>query len=148
MEPHTAGDPITGLKWTHKTSLKISRELRKVGITVGPKTVARLLRGLKYSLRVNHKKLAGKSSPYRNQQFEYIHRMRRRFERQGCPVISIDTKKKEQVGRFKNPGRSWQSAPILVNDHDFKRNAKGCCHPLGTVRHPSQSRSCLRRNLA
>jgi hypothetical protein len=95
MEHHTAGDPISGLKWTRKTTLKISGELRKAGIIVCPKTVGRLLRGLKFSLRVNHKKVAGKSSPFRNQQFEYINRTRQRFARQGWPAISIDTKKRE-----------------------------------------------------
>ena len=125
MQHHTAGDPITGLKWTRKTTLKISRELHQLGIVVSPKTVGRLLRGLKFSLRVNHKKVAGKSSPFRNQQFEYINRTRRRFERQGWPSISIDTKKRELVGRFKNPGATWEHAPVLVNDHDFRTSAGG-----------------------
>ena len=72
MEHHTAGDPITGLKWTRKTTLKISRELHKADIDVSPKTVARLLQELKFSLRVNHKKLAGNSNPHRNQQFDSV----------------------------------------------------------------------------
>jgi hypothetical protein len=131
MEHHTAGDPINGLKWTRKTTLKISGELRKAGIGVSPNTVARLLRGLKFSLRVNHKKVAGTSSPFRNQQFEYINRMRRRFQRQGSPAISIDTKKRELVGRFKNAGTSWESAPVLVNDHDFRTLAQGVAIPWG-----------------
>ena len=131
MEHHTAGDPINGLKWTRKTTLKISGELRKAGIGVSPKTVARLLRGLKFSLRVNHKKVAGNSSPFRNQQFEYINRMRRRFLLQGSPAISIDTKKRELVGRFKNAGMSWEIAPVLVNDHDFRTLAQGVAIPWG-----------------
>ena len=85
MEHHTAGDPITGLKWTRKTTLKISQELRKANINASPKTVARLLKELKFSLRVNHKKLAGNSNPYRNQQFEYIYRMRQRCTQGGLP---------------------------------------------------------------
>jgi len=131
MEHHTAGDPINGLKWTRKTTLKISGELRKVGIGVSPNTVARLLRGLKFSLRVNHKKVAGTSSPFRNQQFEYINRMRRRFQHQGAPAISIDTKKRELVGRFKNAGTTWESTPVLVNDHDFRTLAQGVAIPWG-----------------
>lgn len=131
MEHHSAGDPISGLRWTHKTTLKISRELHQAGITVCPKSVARLLRGLKFSLRVNHKKVAGKSSPFRNQQFEYINRTRQRFERQGWPTLSIDTKKKELIGRFKNTGATWESTPILVNDHDFRTNASGIAIPWG-----------------
>ena len=131
MEHHTAGDPINGLKWTRKTTLKISVELRKAGIVVGPKTVGRLLRGLKFSLRVNHKKVAGKSSPFRNQQFDYINRTRRRFAHQGWPAISIDTKKRELVGRFKNAGATWESTPVLVKDHDFRTDAKGIAIPWG-----------------
>ena len=133
MEPHTAGDPIKGLKWTHKTTQKISGELRKVGLSVCPKTVGRLLRGLKFSLRVNHKKVAGKSSPFRNQQFEYINRTRQRFERQGWPAISIDTKKRELVGLFKNQGATWQSTPLLVKDHDAqigRQRYRYCLGPL------------------
>ena len=131
MEHHTAGDPINGLKWTRKTTLKISRELHEAGIVVSPKTVGRLLRGLKFSLRVNHKKVAGKSSPFRNQQFEYINRTRQRFERQGWPAISIDTKKRELVGRFKNAGATWESTPVLVKDHDFRTDALGIAIPWG-----------------
>ena len=98
---------------------------------VSPKTVGRLLRGLKFSLRVNHKKVAGKSSPFRNQQFEYINRTRQRFERQGWPAISIDTKKRELVGRFKNAGATWESTPVLVKDHDFRTDALGIAIPWG-----------------
>lgn len=131
MEHHTAGDPINGLKWTRKTTLKISRELRNVDIVVSPKTVGRLLRGLKFSLRVNHKKVAGKSSPFRNQQFEYINRTRRRFEHQGWPTISIDAKKRELVGCFKNAGTTWEAEPVPVNDHDFRSDAIGVAIPWG-----------------
>jgi len=131
MEHHTAGDPITGLKWTRKTTLKISQQLRKVDIDVSPKTVARLLKELKFSLRVNHKKLAGHSNPYRNQQFEYINRMRQRFERLALPIISIDSKKKEMVGRFKNAGTTWEREPVAVNDHDFRKDAQGVAIPWG-----------------
>ena len=131
MEHHTAGDPISGLLWTRKTTEKISRELRRAHLYVSPKTVARLLKELKFSLKVNHKKLAGNSNPHRNQQFEYISRMRQRGERDGWPVISIDTKKKEQVGRFRNAGTTWEREPVAVLDHDFKRDARGTAIPWG-----------------
>ncbi len=131
MEHHTAGDPITGLKWTRKTTLKISQELGKVNLDVSPKTVARLLKQLKFSLRVNHKKLAGNANPYRNQQFEYINQMRQRYQQSGLPIISIDTKKKEMLGRFKNAGATWEREPVLVNDHDFKHDARGVAVPWG-----------------
>ena len=131
MERHTAGDPISGLKWTHKTTKKIKKQLRKVGLSVSPKTVARLLKGLKFSLRVNHKKIAGKSSPHRNQQFEYIARMRQQFDSKRWPVISVDTKKKEMLGLFRNKGESWEVEPIKVRDHDFKRDSVGTAIPWG-----------------
>jgi hypothetical protein len=125
MEHHTAGDPLSGLKWTHKTTLKISRELRRLDIVASPKTVARLLKELDFSLRVNHKKLAGTSNPYRNEQFEHIFRLRKQWALSGLPVISIDTKKREMVGRFKNLGATWECKPVLVNDHDFRKDALG-----------------------
>ena len=131
MAHHTAGDPINGLRWTRKTTLKLSRELRHAGLAVSPKTVGRLLRSLKFSLRVNHKKVAGRSSPFRNQQFEYITRTRRRFARQGWPTISIDTKKRELVGCFKNAGATWETEAVRVNDHDFRRDATGVAIPWG-----------------
>ena len=107
MLPATAGDPITGLRWTRKTTLKVAQELRKLDIEVSARTVARLLDGLKYRLRVNHKKLSRGTAwtrGQRNQQFQYIEAMRRSFAERGLPVISVDTKKKELVGCFRNPG--------------------------------------------
>ena len=100
------------LKWTRKTTRKISRELGSAGITVSANTVGRLLEELRYALRVNHKKHALHAShPDRNRQF--------------------DTKKKELVGRFKNPGAVWAKAPIVVNDHDFRSDAIGMAIPYG-----------------
>jgi hypothetical protein len=132
MAPHTAGDPITGLKWTRKTTQKIARELKKAGIQVSKNTVARLLRQIGYSLRVNHKKLSRACSPEdRDRQFRYLQAMRQNFERRGLPIVSVDTKKKELVGRFKNPGAVWTKTPILVNDHDFRTQARGLAVPYG-----------------
>lgn len=92
LEHDTAGDPITGLKWTHKTTEKIAQQLQLCGIQLGRSTVARLLYDLDYSLRVNQKKLAGSSSPDRDQQFQFIQDMRQRFQRRGHPIIGVDTK--------------------------------------------------------
>ena len=134
MLPATAGDPITGLKWTRKTTAKVSDELRKLDIQVGARTVAGLLEGLKYRLRVNHKKLSGGSAwsrSQRNQQFLYIEDMRRAFAHKGLPVISVDTKKKELIGRFKNPGSVWAKLPTPVNDHDFRSDARYIASPYG-----------------
>jgi hypothetical protein len=134
MLPATAGDPITGLKWTRKTTVKVAAELRKLDIQVGARTVARLLDGLKYRLRVNHKKLARGTAwtrRQRNQQFQYIDDMRRSFAARGLPVISVDTKKKELVGRFKNPGAVWAQVATPVNDHDFRSDASHLASPYG-----------------
>jgi Rhodopirellula transposase DDE domain len=131
MVHDTAGDPITGLKWTRKTTRKISHELRAAKIDVSPSTVARLLKRLGYSLRVNHKKIARGNSPHRNRQFRYIEKLREAFA-DGClPIISVDTKKKELIGRFKNPGAVWAKAPTAVNDHDFRSDALGMAVPYG-----------------
>ena len=132
MAQDTAGDPITGLKWTRKTTQKIARELRRAGIRLSKNTVARLLRELGYSLRVNHKKLARACAPQeRDRQFRCIKTMRRYFESKGLPIVSVDTKKKELVGRFKNPGTAWAKTPILVKDHDFRSEALGLAVPYG-----------------
>jgi len=134
MKHDTAGDPMTGLKWTHKTTVKIAVELGTLGPDVSPRTVARLLQQMGYSLRVNHKKLSrvSKTAPEdRNAQFEHITHVREDFAARGLPVISVDTKKKELVGRFKNPGAAWNREPVAVNDHDFPSDAIGKAIPYG-----------------
>jgi len=131
MEYETAGDPITGLKWTRKTTKKIACELKELGIEVCPNTVGKLLKKLDYSLRVNRKKLSSGSKPERDEQFSYIGKLRERFRRRGLPVISVDTKKKEVVGNFKNNGAVWSKQPIAVNDHDFRSLGRGIAIPYG-----------------
>lgn len=136
MEHETAGDPITGLKWTRKTTEKIATELRNFGIQVCANTVGRLLKSMRYSLRVNHKRVeSGNKNPPkpkdRNRQFEYIADMREAFAQNGNPIISVDTKKKELIGNFKNNGSTWQKSPIPVNDHDFRSDAVGIAVPYG-----------------
>jgi hypothetical protein len=78
-----------------------------------------------FSLRVNRKQIATNSSPYRDQQFQHICSLRTRFQRQGLPIISVDSKKRELIGNFKNSGTKWDRAPVLVNDHDFRSDASG-----------------------
>jgi hypothetical protein len=78
-----------------------------------------------FSLRVNRKQIATNSSPYRDQQFQHIFSLRTRFQRQGLPIISVDSKKRELIGNFKNPGTKWDRAPVLVNDHDFRSDSSG-----------------------
>lgn len=125
---------MTGLKWTRKTTRKVSQELKSVGITVSARTVARLLTDLDYRLRVNHKKLSRGSASKRaerNEQFEYIKAIRQSFLQSGDPVISVDTKKKELIGLFKNPGAVWAKVATPVRDHDFRSEAKAIASPYG-----------------
>jgi hypothetical protein len=127
----TAGDPMGGLRWTHKTTRKLAAAFRRRGVQASHVTVARLLRAQKYSLRSNRKRLGGKQDPYRDRQFRLLGRRRRRFQRQGWPVISVDTKKKELVGNFKNGGRAWRCEDRDVLDHDFPTLARGRAFPYG-----------------
>ena len=131
MAHETAGDPVSGLKWTRRTTAKLADELHGLGIDVCPQTVARLLKAMGYSLRVNHKKLAGASHPNRDQQFRHITQLRKRCAADHSPLISVDTKKKELVGTFRNPGAKWDRSPELVNDHDFRSDADGLAVPYG-----------------
>jgi hypothetical protein len=124
LETDTAGDPMTGLRWMRKTTANVAAQLARLGIAVSARTVARLLRKLKFSLRVNRKKL-GTQHPDRDQQFRNIAALRRRFTRLRYPVISVDAKKRELVGNFKNAGAKWDRQPTLVNDHDFRSQASG-----------------------
>ena len=105
--------------------------LADFGVRVSPSTVARLLHQMGYSLRVNHKQLATDHSPDRNHQFLYLGDLRDRFARRGLPIISVDTKKRELVGPFKNSGTGWDLSPRLVNDHDFRSDSTGVAIPYG-----------------
>jgi hypothetical protein len=121
----TAGDPITGLKWTRQTTETIAQLLQQIDIPVSATTVSRLLYQMDFSLRVNRKHIATNSSPYRDEQFQHISALHERFRRQGLPVISVDSKKRELIGNFKNSGAKWDRSPALVNDHDFRSDASG-----------------------
>jgi hypothetical protein len=131
LEHDTAGDPMSGLRWTHKTTAKIAGQLQRLGIRVGARTVARLLDKLHFSLRVNCKKIATGNRSIRDQPFRNIARVQRRFCRHGDPIISVDAKKRELVGNFKNAGRRWERVPTSVNDHDFRSLSTGIALPFG-----------------
>ena len=103
MKHDTAGDPMSGLKWTCRTTAKVAAELRSVGIAVSDRTVAKLLKKMGFSLRVNHKKLSSCSHPDRDAQFARIAELREHCAVDNQPIISIDTKKKELIGCFKKP---------------------------------------------
>jgi hypothetical protein len=127
----TAGDPMSDLRWTYKSLRKLAKALGQQGHAIGAVTVGRLLREADYSLRTNRKNLARTHEPDRDRQFRYIARQRRRFQKQGNPAVSIDTKKKELVGQFKNPGRTWRLDALDVWDHDFPGLAEGRAIPFG-----------------
>lgn len=131
LKDSTAGDPMGGLRWTHKTTRNIAAALQRRGISISHATVGRLLREEDYSLRTNRKRLAGTKDPDRDRQFRVLTRRRKRFLGRGWPVISIDTKKKEQVGNFKNSGRAWRRCGREVLDHDFPSWADGRAIPFG-----------------
>jgi hypothetical protein len=108
MKHETAGDPMSGLKWTRRTSEKIAEQLRELEITVCADTVCKLLRQVGYALRVKHKKFTATSPADRAEQFAYIANRRGSFEKRGLPIVSIDTKKKKKlVGNFQNAGSAW-----------------------------------------
>jgi DDE family transposase len=127
----TAGDPISGLKWTHRSLRKLCKALRRRGIRLSPTTIARLLGERHFSLRTCRKRLAGTHDPDRDRQFRYLTWLRRLYLTRGLPVISVDTKKKELVGNFKNPGRCWRRRERNVLDHDFPSWALGRAIPVG-----------------
>ena len=133
VEPSTRGHPQSALRWTCKSTARLAEELRRRGHRLGPRTVAELLHALDYSLQANRKTREGSSHPDRNAQFEHINRRIQSFQRRGQPVVSVDTKKKERVGDFKNGGQEWQpkGSPEPVRVHDFIDKELGKAIPYG-----------------
>jgi len=131
LEDSTAGDPITGTKWTRKTLRQLSRELLRKGLRVGRNTLRRLLKARHYALHANRKRLTNEPNPERDRQLRYLARLRRAFRKAGKPVISVDAKKRELVGNFKNAGRTWRQRPREVLETDFRSDAKGIALPYG-----------------
>jgi len=122
---------MTGLRWSRRTTTTIAEQLAQLDIAVSPNTVARLLHAMGYCLRVNQKQISTNHSPQRNLQFEYLTELRYHFQRRHLPIVSVDSKKRELVGNFKNPGRRWESAPRCVYDHDFRTDSIGIAIPYG-----------------
>ena len=132
VEPETAGDPMTGQIWVRSSLRNLRDRLEAVGHPVSAPTVGRLLKDLDYALHVNAKKREASSNhPDRDQQFDYIAVQRATFTAAGLPILSIDSKKKELVGEFKNAGRAWVKEPTVVNVHDFPGDALGRAVPYG-----------------
>jgi len=134
VDPLTRGDPESPLRWTCKSTHALSAELfEQHGIRVSDKTVAKLLREHGYSLQAPNKSVEGAQHPDRNAQFEHINAKAESSIKRGVPVISVDTKKKELVGNFKNGGQEWQpeGEPEQVDVHDFPSDAVGKAIPYG-----------------
>jgi hypothetical protein len=133
VDPVTRGDPMSPLRWTCKSRAKLAAALSADGWTVSSTTVGRLLNDLGYRLQAVQKSREGASHPDRNEQFEYINTTAERYLRRNQPVVSVDTKKKELVGDFKNGGREWQpkGTPDKVLVHDFPGDSVGKAIPYG-----------------
>jgi Rhodopirellula transposase DDE domain len=133
IEPSTRGDPMSPLRWTCKSTMNLAQALTRHGHPVGAWTVGAMLKQAGYSLQSNRKTKEGGSHPDRNAQFDYINRSVEQFQQRGQPVISVDTKKKELVGPFKNGGREWQpkGEPEEVVIHDFVDEQLGKVIPYG-----------------
>jgi Rhodopirellula transposase DDE domain len=133
VDPSTRGDPQSPLRWTCKSTTQLASALTRQGHPASPSTVGRLLKAAGYSLQGNHKTKEGGGHPDRNAQFEHINDTVKMFQRRGQPVISVDTKKKELVGEFKNGGREWQpyGEPEEVRVHDFMDKELGKAIPYG-----------------
>jgi len=128
----SAGDPMSRLKWTCKSTRKIAEDLQKKGFKISRTGVLEILKSQGYSLQSNKKMLSGKDHPDRDAQFKYINRMASSFSRTNDPIIYVDTKKKELVGKFKNNGQTWTKNSIEVLDHDFASYSSGKAIPYGT----------------
>jgi hypothetical protein len=133
VEETTAGDPMSPLKWTSKSTRTIALELTRSGHPVSSVTVGRCLEDMGYTLQANVKTREGTQHPDRDAQFRYLNRQVKTFRRDGSPVISVDTKKKELVGAFKNAGRRWlpKGKADAVSVHDFPHLGEGKAIPYG-----------------
>ena len=133
IEPETRGDPESPLRWTTKSTRNLASELTKQGRKISHSVVAKILRSLGFSLQANRKMLEGKQHPDRDAQFRYINSLAKEFLAAGDPVISVDTKKKELVGRFAQAGQEWQPTgePVEVSTYDFPHHAEGKAIPYG-----------------
>lgn len=131
VAPETAGAPTSEQKWVRSSLRHLCEQLGVKGHHVCPTTVGRLLKELDYSLKANVKRLAGSQHPDRDTQFAYIDGQKQTFLAAGQPVISVDTKKKELIGNFKNAGQCWCQEAEVVNDHDFATDATGKAVPYG-----------------
>jgi hypothetical protein len=131
LSDEVAGSPMGGEKWVRSSTRKLRDRLREMGHPVGHSTVHRLLKKLKFSLRANQRRRGGSRRPGRDEQFQYIASQRKSFVERGLPIISVDTKHKELIGDFRNPGKAWCREASKVNEHDFTSTAEYRAVPFG-----------------
>ena len=133
LEPVTRGDPMSPLRWTCKSTRQLSKALKQKNINISHVSIANILKEMDYSLQSNTKVNEGGNHPDRNDQFEYINSLSKEYLSNQYPVISVDTKKKELIGNYKNAGQEWQKSknPIEVNVYDFPISAIGKAVPYG-----------------
>jgi len=133
LEENTAGDPMSKLRWTNKSTYSITNELKNKGQNISEDTTGRVIKKLGYSLQANIKSKESGSSEERDSQFRYINEQVKIFAKKNMPIISVDAKKKELVGNFKNNGRKWmkKGKAEIVNVYDFWFLAKGKAIPYG-----------------
>lgn len=133
LEPYTSGDPMRSLRWTCKSTENLAQELNAQGFKISADSVGRILKEQGYSLQSNRKRFEGSQHPDRNAQFEYINQSVEAFQERGCPVISVDTKKKELVGNYKNAGQEWgrKGHYTEVEAYDFIDKELGKAIPYG-----------------
>lgn len=131
MEGETGGDPISGVKWSRRSTRKLAAELIRQGHRIARDTVGRLLGAQGFSLKANVKRLSGPRHPHREQQFQFIRKRTQAAGRKGIPALSVDTKKKEIIANYHNGGKIWVDKPIEVSDHDFPHPELGRANPFG-----------------
>ena len=122
---------MSGIRWTRKTLRALQRGLRRQGFKVGFVTIRRLLRQLHYAIRVNRQRLTKEQDPERDHQMRYVQRVRRRYIKAGKPVISVDTKKRELIGNFRQGGGTWRREALDVLEYDYPSHADGVAIPYG-----------------
>ena len=127
----TAGDPMTGLKWSRKSTRSVSKTLAAEGMAACPNTVSACLKRLDFSLQRNRKSIGETCHPQRDQQFRHLGAIKTHFQDRGQPVISVDSKKRELVGLFLNPGQTWCWLARAVLTHDFRSQSFGVALPYG-----------------
>ncbi len=133
VEPTAKGDPMSPLRWTTKSTRRLSDTLRELGYDISSAQTCRLLHELEYQLLGNRKSIEGGDNPDRNEQFEFINEQTKKFLKRNCPVISVDAKKKENIGNYRQNGRVWRpkGTPELVKVYDFIDKELGKATPYG-----------------